>query len=60
MARLRLDTSKVYTWTSPVGNIRKGCVIIKNLHNDFSYKVKDNEGKVWFVYPSELTEEVSE
>lgn len=60
MSRIRLDVKKVYTWRSPVGSIRKGCVIIKNLHRDFSYKIKDLDGKTWLAYPSELIEEISD
>lgn len=58
MARLRLDLKGIYTWTSPVGTIRKGCVIKKNLHNDFAYRIKDMEGKFWLAYPSELKSEI--
>ena len=60
MARIRLDTKKVYTWKSPVGNVREGCVIIKNLHNDFAYRIKDMDGKFWLAYPSELKSEIVE
>jgi hypothetical protein len=59
MARLRINfKGKTFTWTSPVGSVRKGCVVTKNLHNDFAYRIKDSDGRVWIAYPSELTEEV--
>ena len=57
MARIRLESKGTYTWTSPVGTIRKGCVIVANLNKDFLYNIRDSEGKLWLAFPSELAPE---